>query len=54
MICVRALARFGVLAVGLGVGATVGSTPGIASADGLDYTAAATAAEWWAELLALF
>ena len=37
MISVRALVRFGMFAVGLGVGATVGSTPGIASADGLDF-----------------
>jgi hypothetical protein len=31
------LARLGMLAVGLGIGATVASTPGIASADGLDF-----------------
>jgi hypothetical protein len=33
----RGLARLGMLAVGLGVGATVASTPGIASADSLDF-----------------
>ena len=37
MINARALARFGMLAVGLGVAATLGSTPGIAAADGLDF-----------------
>lgn len=37
MISARVLARFGMLALGLGVAATVGSTPGIASADGLDF-----------------
>jgi hypothetical protein len=33
----RGLARLGMLAVGLGIGATVASTPGIASADSLDF-----------------
>ena len=37
MVKARGFARVGVLAVGLGVGATVASTPGIASADGLDF-----------------
>jgi hypothetical protein len=33
----RGLARLGMLAMGLGVGATVASTPGIASGDSLDF-----------------
>jgi hypothetical protein len=37
MIKARGLARLGMLAVGLGIGATVASTPGIASADSLDF-----------------
>lgn len=37
MVSARSWARFGMLAVGLGVGATLGATPGIASADGLDF-----------------
>jgi hypothetical protein len=36
----RGLARLGMLAVGLGIGATVASTP--------------VSADWWADLLALF
>ena len=52
MINTRGLARLGMLAVGLGVGATVASTPGMASAD--TNAAAAVSADWWADLLALF
>jgi hypothetical protein len=37
MIKARGLARLGILAAGLGIGATVASTPGIASADSLDF-----------------
>jgi hypothetical protein len=37
MVKARGLARLGMLAVGLGIGATVASTPGIASADSLDF-----------------
>ena len=52
MIKARGLARLGMLAVGLGIGATVASTPGMASAD--TNAAAAVRADWWADLLALF
>jgi hypothetical protein len=37
MVNARGLTRLGMLAVGLGIGATVASTPGIASADSLDF-----------------
>ena len=52
MVKARGLARLGILAVGLGIGATVASTPGIASAE--TNAAAAVSADWWADLLALF
>jgi hypothetical protein len=59
----RGLARLGILAVGLGIGATVASTPGIALADSLDFQISidgndllptADNSAWWADLLALF
>jgi hypothetical protein len=37
MMNARGIAGLGMLALGLGIGATVGSTPGIASADDLDF-----------------
>ena len=52
MVKARGLARLGMLAVGLGIGATVASTPGMASAD--TNAAAAVSADWWADLFALF
>jgi hypothetical protein len=50
MVKARGLARLGMLAAGLGIGAAVASTPGMASAD----TNAAVSADWWADRLALF
>ncbi len=43
MMDARGIARLGVLAVGLGVGAAVASAPGIASAD--------SSTDWWSDLL---